>query len=101
MSTPIEISVIVPTFNERDNVLELVSRLERCLAGRAWEVIFVDDDSPDDTAALVRRLAQQDRRVRCLQRIGRRGLSSACVEGMLASGAPVLATWCAPIFRIP
>jgi dolichol-phosphate mannosyltransferase len=91
MSTPIEISVIVPTFNERDNVLELVSRLERCLAGRAWEVIFVDDDSPDDTAALVRRLAQQDRRVRCLQRIGRRGLSSACVEGMLASGAPVLA----------
>jgi len=81
----------VPTFNERDNVLELVSRLERCLAGRAWEVIFVDDDSPDDTAALVRRLAQQDRRVRCLQRIGRRGLSSACVEGMLASGAPVLA----------
>jgi dolichol-phosphate mannosyltransferase len=91
MSTPIEISVIVPTFNERDNVLELVSRLERCLAGRSWEVIFVDDDSPDDTAALVRRLAQQDRRVRCLQRIGRRGLSSACVEGMLASGAPVLA----------
>lgn len=91
MSTPLEISVIVPTFNERDNVLELVSRLERCLAGRAWEVIFVDDDSPDDTAALVRRLAQQDRRVRCLQRIGRRGLSSACVEGMLASGAPVLA----------
>jgi dolichol-phosphate mannosyltransferase len=91
MSTPLEISVIVPTFNERDNVLELVSRLERCLAGRAWEVVFVDDDSPDDTAALVRRLAQQDRRVRCLHRIGRRGLSSACVEGMLASGAPFLA----------
>jgi dolichol-phosphate mannosyltransferase len=91
MSTPLEISVIVPTFNERDNVLELVSRLERCLAGRAWEVVFVDDDSPDDTAALVQRLAQQDRRVRCLHRIGRRGLSSACVEGMLASGAPILA----------
>jgi dolichol-phosphate mannosyltransferase len=86
-----EISVIVPTFNERDNVVEVVSRLERCLAGRAWEVIFVDDDSTDGTAALVRRIAGRDPRVRCLQRIGRRGLSSACVEGMLASAAPYLA----------
>jgi dolichol-phosphate mannosyltransferase len=86
-----EFSVIVPTFNEGDNVMEVVSRLDRCLAGRAWEVIFVDDDSPDGTAALVRRLARQDPRVRCIERIGRRGLSSACVEGMLASAAPFLA----------
>ncbi|MFL6713837.1 MAG: glycosyltransferase family 2 protein [Sulfurifustis sp.] len=86
-----ELSIVVPTFNERDNVQELVARLDRCLAGRAWEVIFVDDDSPDGTAAHVRRIAQRDGRVRCVQRIGRRGLSSACVEGMLASSAPFLA----------
>jgi dolichol-phosphate mannosyltransferase len=88
---PLELSVIVPTFNEGDNVAEVVARLERCLAGYAWEVIFVDDDSPDGTAALVRRLSLHDPRVRCVHRIGRRGLSSACVEGMLASAAPFFA----------
>src|SRR5215470_11415590 len=87
----VELSVIVPTFNERDNVLEVVRRLEACLEGFAWEVIFVDDDSVDGTAARVREAAQQNRRVRCVHRIGRRGLSSACVEGMLASSAPYLA----------
>jgi len=86
-----ELSVIVPTFNERDNVRELIRRLEACLSGRAWEVIFVDDDSTDGTADLVREIAARNPRVRCVQRIGRRGLSSACVEGMLASSAPYLA----------
>jgi len=86
-----ELAVVVPTFNERDNVSEVVSRLEHCLRGEAWEVIFVDDDSADGTAARVREVARQNPRVRCLQRIGRRGLSSACVEGMLASSSPYLA----------
>lgn len=84
------LSVIVPTFNERDNVTELVRRLHLALAGHDWEVIFVDDDSPDGTADAVRALALEDRRVRSVQRIARRGLSSACVEGMLASAAPYL-----------
>jgi dolichol-phosphate mannosyltransferase len=87
----VELSVIVPTFNERDNVRSLVARLEACLADVSWEVIFVDDDSPDGTAELVRQIAAGDRRVRCLQRLGRRGLSSACIEGMLATAAPYLA----------
>lgn len=86
-----ELSVIVPAFNERDNVSEVVSRLEQCLQGEAWEVIFVDDDSPDGTAARVREIAQRDPRVRCVQRIGRRGLSSACIEGMMATSAPYMA----------
>ncbi|HVL36429.1 MAG TPA: glycosyltransferase family 2 protein [Burkholderiales bacterium] len=90
-ASPLKLSIVVPTFNERDNVLELVRRLERCLEGRAWEVVFVDDDSPDGTAALVRRLARDNARVRCVQRVGRRGLSSACVEGILASAAPFVA----------
>jgi dolichol-phosphate mannosyltransferase len=87
-----ELSVIVPTFNERDNVAELVKRLDNCLRTTcSWEVIFVDDDSPDETSTFVRNLAQHNSRIRCLQRIGRRGLSSACIEGMLASSAPYLA----------
>jgi dolichol-phosphate mannosyltransferase len=90
-SATAELSVIVPTFNERDNVSEVVSRLDRSLQGEAWEVIFVDDDSPDGTAARIREIAQLDPRVRCIQRIGRRGLSSACVEGMLSSSSPYLA----------
>ncbi len=86
-----ELSIIVPTFNESDNVAEVVERLDVSLKGLSWEAIFVDDDSLDGTAERVREIARQDRRIRCLQRIGRRGLSSACTEGMLASSAPYLA----------
>jgi dolichol-phosphate mannosyltransferase len=86
-----ELSIVVPTFNEADNVEELVDRLDATLRDVAWEVVFVDDDSPDQTAATVRRLARRDARVRVLQRIGRRGLSSACVEGVLATSAPYVA----------
>jgi dolichol-phosphate mannosyltransferase len=82
------LSVVVPTFNERGNLLELVRRLGVQLQPIAWEVIFVDDDSPDGTADLARSLANADPRVRCLQRLGRRGLSSACVEGVMSSSAP-------------
>ncbi|MYH32048.1 MAG: glycosyltransferase family 2 protein [Acidobacteria bacterium] len=87
----IELSVVVPTFNEAENVGPLCDRLARTLCGTAWEVIFVDDDSPDGTAGTVRRLAQARPNIRCLHRIGRRGLSSACLEGALASSAPYIA----------
>ncbi|MGH7035274.1 MAG: glycosyltransferase, partial [Stellaceae bacterium] len=86
-----ELTVVVPTFNERDNILPLVRRLAAVLEGCAWEAIFVDDDSPDGTAEAVRAIARGDPRIRCLQRIGRRGLSSACIEGFLASSAPFVA----------
>ncbi|MEH2476039.1 dolichol-phosphate mannosyltransferase [Nitrobacteraceae bacterium AZCC 2161] len=89
--SPLQLSVIVPTFNECDNVVTLVQRLDVALAGIAWEVIFVDDNSPDGTSDVVRMLARQDSRVRCIRRIGRRGLSGACIEGMLASSAPCAA----------
>ena len=83
-----QLSVVVPTFNERDNVTTLFRRLETALAGTAFEVIFVDDNSPDGTWEVVRALACEDSRVRCIRRIGRRGLSGACIEGILASSAP-------------
>ena len=87
----IELSVIVPSFNERDNVVPLIERLSESLAGIAWEIIYVDDDSPDGTAASVKALAQRDRHVRCIHRIGRRGLSTAVIEGIQASSAPYVA----------
>ena len=90
-AVPLQLSVIVPTFNEHGNVTTLLQRLETALAGVAWEVIFVDDNSPDGTWDMVRGLARQNSRVRCLRRIGRRGLSGACIEGILGSSAPYAA----------
>jgi dolichol-phosphate mannosyltransferase len=86
-----ELSIIVPTFNERTNVPLLVERLERLLAAYDWEVVFVDDNSPDGTAAAARAIGEGDSRVRCIRRIGRRGLAGACLEGMLASQARYVA----------
>ena len=85
------LSIVVPTFNERGNVRELVARLDRCLAGVAWEVVFVDDDSRDGTLDLLREVSRSDPRVRFLHRIGRRGLASAVVEGVLATSSPIVA----------
>jgi dolichol-phosphate mannosyltransferase len=86
-----ELSVIVPTYKERGNVTELVRRLDAALTGIAWEAVFVDDNSPDGTAAAVKDIAITDARVRCLRRVGRRGLAGACIEGMLSSSAPFVA----------
>ncbi|MGE0416970.1 MAG: glycosyltransferase [Acetobacteraceae bacterium] len=85
------LSVIVPAFNERPNVAPMIRKLDSALAGIAWEVIYVDDDSPDGTAAEVRRMAAMDSRVRCIRRIGRRGLASAVIEGALSSSADYVA----------
>src|SRR5947209_18990345 len=90
IATP-QLSVIIPTFNEHDNVTTLFRRLDAALTGMSWEAIFVDDNSPDHTWELVRGLARKDPRVRCIRRIGRRGLSGACIEGILASSAPYAA----------
>ena len=86
-----ELTVVAPTFNESSNVARLVEKLDATLAGVAWEVIFVDDNSPDGTAALVKKIAARDARVRCLRRVGRRGLAGAVIEGALASAAPFVA----------
>jgi dolichol-phosphate mannosyltransferase len=88
---PVELTIVLPTFNERGNVEKLIARLEATLAGIAWEAIFVDDDSRDGTAEHVRAIGRSKPYIRCVQRIGRRGLSTACIEGVLASSAPFLA----------
>lgn len=86
-----EVTVVLPTYNERDNIAQAVERVAEALAGRAWEIIVVDDDSPDRTHEVARAIGERDPRVRCIRRVGRRGLSGACIEGMLAAAAPVVA----------
>jgi dolichol-phosphate mannosyltransferase len=88
---PPVLSVVIPCYNERPNVAPMIARLDKTLDGIAWEAIYVDDDSPDGTAGEVRRIAQTDPRVRCIRRIGRRGLASAVIEGALASSAAFVA----------
>jgi dolichol-phosphate mannosyltransferase len=83
-ATPPELTIVIPTFCERDNLEPLARCIAEALAGVQWEIIFVDDNSPDGTAAWARALAVREPRVRCIRRIGRRGLSGACLEGMLA-----------------
>jgi dolichol-phosphate mannosyltransferase len=86
-----ELTIVVPCLNERDNIRPLVERLRGLLGHVAWEVIFVDDDSTDGTGDEVKHLAREDGRVRLLHRIGKRGLSSACIEGVQASTARYVA----------
>ena len=88
---PLQLSIVIPTKNEAGNVGPLLKRLGVALAGIEWEAIFVDDNSSDGTPELLTKIAQSDRRVRLIRRIGRRGLSSAVVEGALASTTPIVA----------
>lgn len=86
-----ELSVVLPSFNEAKNIPPLIELLDKALAGIAWEAIVVDDNSPDGTTEVARGLAAADPRVRVIRRIGRRGLSGACIEGILSSSAPFVA----------
>ncbi|HSC60555.1 MAG TPA: glycosyltransferase family 2 protein [Rhizomicrobium sp.] len=85
------LSVVIPTYDEVKNILPLLRKLESALKSIDWEVIFADDDSPDGTHSLAKKLSLQDRRIRCLRRVGRRGLAGACIDGILASSAPYVA----------
>jgi dolichol-phosphate mannosyltransferase len=86
-----KLAIIVPTLNERGNISLVYERVKSILAHEAWELIFVDDDSSDGTCNAILEIAAKDSRVRMIQRINRKGLSSACIEGMLSSCAPMLA----------
>ncbi len=87
----LRLGIVLPTYNERGNLRTMVARLDAALEGIGWEVIVVDDNSPDGTADEGRAIALEDSRVRVLHRIGRRGLASAAIEGMCATAAPVVA----------
>lgn len=86
-----ELAIVIPTFNERENITSLVEAIAAALPDIRWEAVFVDDDLPDGTASLLREIARRDVRVRCLHRFGRRGLASACVEGIMSTASPFVA----------
>lgn len=86
-----KISVIIPAYNERENIPIVVERLEALLVDRKWEAVFVDDDSRDGSLEVLMDLARTKSNVRFIRRIGRRGLASACLEGMASSAADVFA----------
>jgi len=87
----LDLAIVLPTLNERDNLAPLVARIDSALGPEGWEVIVVDDNSPDGTAEAARALAGADTRMRVIQRFGRRGLASAAIEGMCATAAPLVA----------
>ena len=86
-----ELTIVIPTLNERDNIEPLLERLARTLDGISWEALFVDDDSGDGTLDVLHALSRRSDQVRFIRRVGRRGLTSACIEGLAASSAPYLA----------
>jgi dolichol-phosphate mannosyltransferase len=88
---PARLAIVIPVLREARNIAPLVARLEIALRGIAWEAVFVDDNSPDGTAAAVRAIAARDPRIRGIRRVGRRGLASAVVEGILSVSAPFVA----------
>jgi dolichol-phosphate mannosyltransferase len=89
--TPPLLSVIIPTFNERNNVARIAKAVENALSGTAFEIVFVDDDSTDGTLDTLADLSHADPRIRFIHRIGRRGLATAVTEGMLSTSTPYLA----------
>jgi dolichol-phosphate mannosyltransferase len=94
ISSPVpgfELTIVAPAFNEAANIAVLAERLDRTLTGVSWQLIFVDDDSPDGTASAAKTLARADARISCLRRLKRRGLAGAVIEGVLASAAPLVA----------
>jgi dolichol-phosphate mannosyltransferase len=95
------LGIIVPVLNEAENIGPFLKELESCLSGETWEVIFVDDESSDDTRRVVASLARKRGNVRLLERIGRHGLASACIEGMCSSMAPYLAVMDADLQHDP
>jgi dolichol-phosphate mannosyltransferase len=85
------LSVVIPTFNESKNVRLHFAALQKTLGTLAWEAVYVDDDSPDGTNQVLREMAQEYPNLRLIHRIGRRGLSSAVIEGMLSTSSPYIA----------
>ncbi|RVT91107.1 glycosyltransferase family 2 protein [Sphingomonas crocodyli] len=85
------LSIIIPTFNEAANIAPLVDAVGAALGTIAWEMIVVDDDSPDHTFDVVAAVARTHPHVRCIRRVGRRGLASAVIEGALAANGDVVA----------
>ena len=86
-----DLTIVVPTLNEADNIPPLIDALTMALKDIAWSVIFVDDDSEDGTYDVIRTIGLERPHINAIRRVGRRGLSSACIVGMAAVTSPYVA----------
>ena len=84
-----QVSIIVPTYNEKDNIKPLVERIARALRDREYEIVIIDDNSPDGTAQLAADLGQTYP-VRVIKRRGKFGLGSAIIEGFKNSAGEIM-----------
>jgi len=81
--TDLDVSIIIPTRNERENLPVLIEKLQEVMGGRRFEIVIVDDDSEDGTWQVAEEFSKRYRNIRVIRRINRKGLSSAVTEGFL------------------
>lgn len=94
------LSLIIPTYNERDNITPLLERLEHALAGYNYEVVFIDDNSADGTAEVATSLASKYP-VKVIVRKDKRGLASAVVDGLSHVSGKIIAVMDADLQHPP
>ena len=90
MSKP-TLSIVIPTYNEKDNIFRILERLKKVLKSITYEIIFIDDNSPDGTAAVIKDCIKNSSKIHLIHRIGRKGLAGAVIEGVFAANADLVA----------
>ena len=85
------LSIVIPTYNEKDNILKILGMLKKVLKSITHEIIFVDDNSPDGTSAVVKDCMKTSSKIRLIHRIGRKGLAGAVIEGIFAADSDLVA----------
>ena len=85
------LSIVIPTYNERDNISKILAKIKNTLKDVTYEIVFVDDNSPDGTSEEVKNFMKKSSKIRLIHRIGRRGLSGAVIEGIFAANSELVA----------
>ncbi len=83
-------SIVIPTYNESENIEELLKRIQEVLSDRNFEILVVDDNSPDDTAGIVEEMSEEFENIRLMVREGKKGLGSAYKEGFTEVDGDIL-----------
>ena len=96
-----KLSIVVPTYNERENIPILVERLKNSLSGVDFELIIVDDDSPDETWKIAEGMAKENPFIRVVRRRGERDLSTAVLKGFQMAEGDVIAVMDADLQHPP
>ncbi len=86
-----QLSVVLPTYNERDNILPILRKILSLGGDFDLEILVIDDNSTDGTPELVKEISMNERRIRLIRRLGRSGLASAIKEGILDSSSNLIA----------